>query len=399
MKIVFLTSEQFPVPPVRGGAVEQWIYAVAKRLRGHDVYSLCCFDEGLKDYTHNEGFKLFMYKKGLIGKILLCTYKLPFKKYSSVLYYLPYSFWAGAVVKKLKADIVHIHSRPHFVPVIRWLSPKTKIVLHVHNISVIEIEGKLWPQSLFDKVDQVACCSDYLKTEIVRRYPFLKGKVRVIYNGVDMEFFTPANANGQLKNKREQYKIKSDDIVVGFAGRLVEYKGAHVLIEAFKKLLVSYPNLRLFIIGGLTYSRNEETPYIQKLKKMCQGFEDRITFTGFVDLKEIPVLIGLSDIFVVPSLWEEPFGVIVIEAMAMGKPVIAFAKGGIKEIIMSDNTGRLVSETTAEALANTMAQLIKESPEKRQQLGARALRHVQENFAWPKIISDVELNYKEVCRG
>ena len=121
MNIAFVTSESYPVPPVRGGAVEHWIYEVARKLQRHNVFSFCTYEPLLEHYSQNEGFKLFMYKRGLLGKILLCTYKLPFKNSSNCFFYLPYSLWCSWKIRKLKVDIIHVHSRPQFIPILRML--------------------------------------------------------------------------------------------------------------------------------------------------------------------------------------------------------------------------------------------------------------------------------------
>jgi len=392
MKIVLIASETLHVPPVKGGAIETWVYEVAKRLVNDDVFCLSFHDPLLERYQKSTKPHILTYKKGLLGKILLCTWKLPFKKSQSILYYLPYSFWCALWACRIKADIIHVQTRPQFIPVLRLFNPKAKIILHLHNVSAIDRCGKLWDRSLFDKIDLLVTCSEYLKKEVLAQYPYLENKAVVLYNGVDIERFdsvpesTVAGASPAIERSGD-----NKETVLLFMGRLVEYKGIHVLIEAFKNLSRDHSAIRLFIVGGHTYSNNEQTPYVIKLKELASE-HNNIIFTGYVDHSAIPGYIRSCDIVVVPSLWEEPFGVVTIEAMAMGRTVVAFKKGGIKEIISNGKTGILVEDATAQGLAQSLSDLI-DSPDRRKELGQNARLSVVERFSWPRIASDVSAIY------
>ena len=212
-------------------------------------------------------------------------------------------------------------------------------------------------------------------------------------------FYTPVtnlfNITAEDKAKRRTYNINNDDIVLLFAGRLVEYKGVHLLIEAFNNLAEKYPNLKLFVGGSVTYSSNLETDYTKGLKSLAAKFKDRIFFTGHIDHAVMPDFISLADIFVVPSLIEEPFGVIIIEAMAMGKPVIAFKKGGIIEIIKHNETGLITQLPDAVSLCQSLERLIV-APDERKRLGQNARRSVEEKFSWPRIVMEMTPIYQNV---
>ncbi len=386
MKILFVASESFPVPPVRGGAVETWIYEVAKRLKPDRVVVLSVDAPGLKDFTSSQNFILRIFRQNFLAKLMLCSWKLPFKKLRSFLYYLPFSFWAALQARKEKVDVIHLHTRPQFVPVLRFLNPEAKIILHLHNIATVEPEGHLWPSKFLNKVDLLAACSEYLRMEIVKRYPFFDTKSLVLYNGVSAEEFSPSEQ--ARRAVREELGIEEDETVILYSGRLVEYKGAHILLDAFKEIAPKYPKARLLVLGGLTYSNNQETPYIRELKKSCSGLGERVRFLGYLDHKRMPSYLSAADIVVVPSLWEEPFGVVVIEGMAAGKCVIAFEKGGIKEIIQDGDNGLLLKKDSSFVLAEALDKMINSTSE-RQRLGENARSWVSNNFTWEKISQDV----------
>ncbi|MCR4337152.1 MAG: glycosyltransferase family 4 protein [Candidatus Omnitrophica bacterium] len=398
MKIAFLSSEKLPVPPVQGGAVENWIYQVAKTLaqQRHYVLSLSIKAPEFSAKDYPDGVDYRFYKKGLLGKILLCTYKLPFKKEGSRFYFIPYSFWAAWQARRAKVQIIHILSRPQFAFMIKLLNPQAKIILHLQNRSVVEPGGKLFKKKLFDRMDRIICCSHSLKEEILSLYPYLQNKTVVIYNGIDTNTFQISKIPPEKVEKiRAQYNISREDKVLLFTGRLVEYKGVHILISAFRNLLEAFPNLKLLILGGVTYSQNQETPYIQELKKLSRSFEDRIIFTGYVAHEEIPNFIATCDIFVVPSLWAEPFGVVNIEAMAMGKPVVAFARGGIKEIITHRHDGILLEDATNKALAKALTELL-DNPQLCQQLGQNARLTTENRFAWNHVVHALTQEYQHL---
>lgn len=390
MKIGFIATEQYPVPPIKGGAVETWIYEVGKRLSSNnDVYSFCIFDPGIKDWECGNSLRIITYKKGLLAKTLLSTYKLPFKNDDSQLFFIPYSFWCAKILKRMNADIIHIHSRPQFVPILRLFNRKAKIILHIHNVGIMQVNNKVWNKSLLDKVDSVVTCSNYLKNEVIKLYPYLKGKTHVLYNGVDTNtFYAHKIHDSNTNNLRIKYGIKKDEIVILFAGRLVEYKGAHILIEAFKNLTKNYSNLKLILLGSITYSINKNTPYIKSLKDTCRDIENSVIFTGYIPHKEVPNFLKLADLFVVPSIWEEPFGVVTIEAMSMEKPVIAFSKGGIKEIITNQHNGILLDDSSQYILQKKIKELI-DNPDLRTKLGKTARISIIKNFEWSKIVNDV----------
>lgn len=391
LKIVFVGPEVLPIPPVKGGAVEKTIYEISKELKkDNSVYVLSIHDSHLDAIkSDEEGRFIFNFKKGILSKILLCTYKLPFKQERSTLYYLPYSLWCGLMARRLGADIIHVHTRVQFIPILRYLNPTAKIVLHFHNVCNFAYSSSLCNKALFDKVDLFLACSDYLKDEVIRMHPHIKDKVKRIYHGVNMkEFCIDKNS----VEKREEFGIGKDDIVLVFVGRLVEYKGVHVLIDAFNLIADKYQNLKLFIIGGKGFNKYDETPYIRSLKNAARDRKRRIAFTNYIDHKHIPAYIGVSDIFVVPSLWEEPFGLVNIEAMAMGKPVVAFTKGGIKEIIRNKENGVLVADTSAEDLAKELSWLIENNTE-RIRIGGNARNTVENNFTYRKVANDLRNVY------
>ena len=180
--------------------------------------------------------------------------------------------------------------------------------------------------------------------------------VVVIPNGIETSFYRPSESHESKNRLREQWSVGSDERIILAAGRFVEWKGFDVLLSAFadvhRRFLSSgrdFP-FRLFLAGD-----GEEKEKLQKIVK-DRGIENHIVFPGFV--RDIRSLLQISDIFVLPSKEPEPFGLILLEAMASGVPSIATDCGGPKDMIEHGRSGWLVPCNDSESLAKTLEEAI-----------------------------------------
>lgn len=179
-----------------------------------------------------------------------------------------------------------------------------------------------------------------------------RNKIHVIYNAVDLEKF-------HLEKPRTERK---KNITLMYIGRLEPYKGVDVLIKAITKL--SEP-VKLIIVGDGSSRK--------RLKKMAEKLKINICFMG--TQTNVQEWLKQADIFVHPAVWQEGFGITLIESMAMGVPCIAFCRGAIPEIISDEKNGFLVENVTPNALAKKIMlcmNIIKTSPEKWNEICASA---------------------------
>lgn len=398
MKIAFVNSEWLPVPPVKGGAVEEWIERIAQKLESYKVYIFGIYDKALPRYEIKTHISYFRFKPGLISKILLCTYKLPFKNFRSPLFYFPYSLWSAFKLKRIKPDIIHIHNRPQFVWIIKLLNPDARIILHIHQVSAM-YEKNIWIKRFFRKVDLFLGCSQFIANELKKRYPQIQNKTRFIYNGTDIERFKPVRFQDKAREDlREQFGINGQKVIM-YSGRLAENKGVDILIEAFKKI-VKYrdKNLKLLICGGRTYSDNSTSPYIEKLRNLSSEIKDNVIFTGYITHTEIHKYYLLSDLVIIPSLVEEGFCVIAIESMASGIPVIAPARGGLLEIITNKKDGILVPRITKEILVESIEGFLNQA-DSFAYYAVNGRQTVENNFSWDKISESVKITYQDIIKN
>lgn len=218
-----------------------------------------------------------------------------------------------------------------------------------------------------------------LKTEKLR---IKKSKVVVIPSGVDSKHFDPERYEVKKKASqiRDEFNI-SDEIVIGYVGRLYPAKGLTYLFHAVKKIQERYPNVVLLIVGDGAL-RNE-------LEAMARDLNVRSIFAGWQ--RDTAPYYSTMDIFVLPSLFEGLPNVI-LEAMAMKIPVIATKVGGNPDILSNGENGFLVPVRNVQQLALALEKLIADD-NLRAQMGAINRQKVQDHFLWSKTAENVEKVY------
>jgi glycosyltransferase involved in cell wall biosynthesis len=243
-------------------------------------------------------------------------------------------------------------------------------------------------------VDVVTGCSRYLAETVGTAFPECRERTRVLYNGVNIDRFRPHwQAVGERATRRRSYGL--DGLVVLYAGRLVEVKGVHVLLEAFADLASGVPNATLLIAGSHTYSDERRTPYIERLHSLAKPLGSRVRFVGFVPPERMPDYYLLSDILAFPSAWQEPFGMTIVEGMATGLPVVAFNRGGPAEIVDHGRTGWLVPHTEGAAGFVRALRVLAEDETLRERLGRAARVEAERRFAWPMVAEA----FLRLCEG
>ena len=387
MKIAIVAPEVFPVPPIRGGAIETGIEECSSNLTDHEVHIFSISDPDLPRYE-KRGHRIFhRYERTLLDRLLLSSWRLPFKNSNSKWYFWPYIQWVSEEVKHLSPEVIRVHARIQFVPWLREAAKKAQIILCIHNVSTLEGEN-VWTQEAINACDAITGCSRFMTEEIVRRHPSCAAKTRLLYNGVNVVAFQPYWIRAKERETLRKENGFSEGPVVLYVGRLVEEKGAHLLIDAFKKALKNAPRAKLLIVGSRTFSDERPTPYIEGLRKQAEGFEGRIHFAGYVSRDEIYRYYLMSDLIAFPSLWKEPFGVVVLEAMSCALPVVAFDDGGPAEVIQNGKDGVLVPrEKGSEGFASALTCLMRDE-RLREEIGREARRKVEERFNWPSIAKE-----------
>jgi glycosyltransferase involved in cell wall biosynthesis len=217
------------------------------------------------------------------------------------------------------------------------------------------------------------CCSQYMMEQITDIFELPIDKVDVIPNGIDAESF---KRDVSVDLYRKQY-VKPGDKLVFFVGRLVYEKGVQTVIEAMTLILNKIPNVT-FVVAGTG-------PHLNQLKSLVDAFEldEKVKFTGHIDTDMLSAFYKSADLTVVPSLYE-PFGMVVLESMAMGTPTIVADTGGLSEIVVHEETGLKFEPGDPESLAGAMLRKLTDK-ELAERLTSDAKCYLGDRYNWDKI--------------
>ncbi|WGL53009.1 glycosyltransferase [Nocardioides sp. BP30] len=239
---------------------------------------------------------------------------------------------------------------------------------------------------LCDEVDHViATCSDEVAE--LERLGLPRTRATVIPCGVDTHLFRPGPERPppRIGPRQRPHRL----LVVG---RIVTRKGIGNVIEAVAQL----PDVELIIAGGPPPHRYEADPEVQRLRELVDDLRlgDRVVLTGSVERAEVPALIRVSDA-VVTVPWYEPFGIVPLEAMACGRPVVGTAVGGLLDTVVPGVTGELVPPREPAVLASTLRELLDDADRCRR-YGEAGRRRAVEHYDWSTVVADTAAVYRSL---
>jgi len=319
-------------------------------------------------------------------------------------YFREFGRAAAAFLADDAPDVAHVMVHPQFGEPIRNAVPDARLVLHLHDALLVHLDPDIARHRLAP-FDSVLGVSDWVASTIRDRVTRRPGTVRTLYNGVNADQFAPiGNTHGSTTGQRILY-----------VGRVSPEKGVADLIAAFGELALERPGLQLDLVGPvalLPYSiirLLEQDPTIRRLTpyygtdlvsrfrkqiagarssfraaleaSVPAGLEHRVQFHGPVPHDELPALYGRARVFAFPSLWQEPFGLPILEAMAMNLPVVASRSGGIPEIVTAGETGLLCDRGDVSELAGALRRVL-DDPDLAERLGKAGADRARDQFSW-----------------
>ena len=215
----------------------------------------------------------------------------------------------------------------------------------------------------------IVTISNYSLEKIQKYYGIDQGKVRIVPNGVDIEKFKPRDPQAI----RQKFGLGTEPCVL-FVGSLIPRKGLPFLVEAAKKVVKNKADTKFLIVGDGPL-RNQLSDSL-KTANLLRNFK----FIGNLKDDVLPAVYNCADVFVLPSI-QEGQGIVLLEAQASGKPVVAFDIGGVNEAVQNQETGLLVERGNIEALADALLKLLKDKTLK-EKMGSNGRRFVSENYTW-----------------
>ncbi|MEM2939761.1 MAG: glycosyltransferase family 4 protein [Candidatus Bathyarchaeia archaeon] len=286
--------------------------------------------------------------------------------------------------KDVKFDIVHAHDwlvAPVSIASKYYL--KTPLVSTVHSTEVGRSHGLHSPDSyLIDGIEwwltyeskRIIVTSNSMKREVEEHFRLPSEKIEVIPNAIDLSKYNII-VNREVVKRR--FGINPDERIVLFIGRLVPQKGVEYLIMATPKIIGQHPEARIVIVGD---GWAKDHLWNQAVSTGCQH---KITFLGFLSDQDLIELTLSSDVLVIPSIYE-PFGIVALEGMAAGVPIVASNTGGLAEIIEHDYTGFLAYKENPDSIAWGVNKILSD-PGYASWLVQNAKKKIQEVYSWEAV--------------
>jgi len=395
IKVAMIAPESFPVPPVKGGAVESVIHQVAGFLGSDISLSILSVADTALPLAHMEGSTEYLHvmREGSLWreKVPLRLAKLPFR--------LPLrcyrSSYISAILSKLETiapDIVHIHNSPVYVLFIKERFPEMKVILHMHNRHLVRMNRQL-ATVIAKKADILAGVSQYIVKDILSAFPWVSTKCRCLYNGVNINIFKP-KWEMDIQKKRDQLGIEKNASVLLFAGRITKQKGIHVLLEALSRDFP--PGWSLVVAGSSWFGEQKTNKYMRQIKQLAATLQNPIIFTGYVPHSEMPVLLAMAEVVILPSIGEEAFPLIALETASVGTPILCNSIGGAAESVIDDKTGFINKDISIEGLQKKLQAVYSLSKEQLEDIGFQAREHISKQYSWTVCAGKYEVVYGEL---
>ena len=242
-----------------------------------------------------------------------------------------------------KFQIIEIHNRPYLVDSIYLnLKNKNRLSLFLHN-DPLEMKGSKTIEdrrNLLSKLQKIYCVSEFIKKRFLTGITDDLNKVVVLYNGVIRKQKT-------MPNKKKQ---------IIYVGRIVKEKGVDLFVDAIKEIYESFKDWNFKIIGSPKLGINKFDEFSIKIKKDFESLGKRAKMVGFINSKKLNKIMSDASVIVIPSVWNEPFGLVAAEALSNGIAIISSNSGGLPEII--GNNGILIKNISSKKVAIQINKLI-----------------------------------------
>lgn len=241
---------------------------------------------------------------------------------------------------------------------------------------------------------RVACIipmSKWIRDHMVERG--VPGKnIRVLYDGLEPSALTVKYPGHQL---RETWGVRADQPVVGIVGNIRKWKGQETVVRALIAVVKEIPDVVCFFVGKAT---DDDKTYEDSLRHLIReaGIEPNVRFTGYQN--DVPSFVKMMSFVIHASVEPEPFGMVVLEAMAQRKAVIGSRAGGVVEMVVEGETGYTYPPGDWQALASRMIELLGD-PEKAKQMGEKGYERLMDKFTVQSYMNEIHATYRAVLTG
>jgi len=396
MKVAIISSGLISIPPIHGGAVEEYVYQLTKHLRALGIDAVAI------DFTLSRRLEYEERNGALIVRIPITRFTwLPKKR---ILREYFFGFRASRYLKELGVELVHANTGWAGFALAKMLRDKMVLVYTCHN--------PLWPEENVHASEHVVrlvegCTMRVSKAVIALNKTMARSiatkahigpqKIFVVPNGVDIEFFKP---DIDVSDVMERYSLEGSRVIL-FVGRITYGKGVHLLVKTFKDLVKIYRDLKLVIVGPLSdvFGKGKISAYARALMSYAERSlpRDSYIFTGAVDREVLRKLYSVAYVCVLPS-YAEAFPMVLIEAMACGCPVIASNAGGIVDIVKDGVVGFLFKKGDYKDLRKKLERILSDE-NLRKEMSLNARKYVEKDYSWRAVTLRLKSLYESLVLG
>jgi len=290
------------------------------------------------------------------------------------------------IIKQRKIALVHTNTNTVLAGA---FAARIARLPHIWSIHELVLEPAVVRSSLHFVIPRMATkvvtVSRAVRDHMLKDAPRFSSRFEFILGGIDVQPFLEAQGRARV---RKEWGVQDDELLVGMAGRVTRWKGQSVFAVMASLLTRRYSKVKFAAVGGVF---DNETFYMDQFREQVKtlGLEGRFIIDDF--RSDMPDVFAAFDIFVLPSTLPEPFGLVVIEAMASGKPVVATAPGGPSETVVPGETGYLVNPSDPKGTAAAVEELLA-SPELRARMGAAGRKRASEVFSLSRYVD----NFKDL---
>lgn len=372
MKIAFICTEKLPVPPIAGGAVQQYIEGILPFLSSKydiTVYSISYPGLFMNEYLNGVRF-----------------IRLPGKNQNE---------YISNIRNCIEQDfeLIHVFNRPSWVNFLKNKLTNSKFSLSLHNemFHPEKISREMGIKCI-NNVEFISTVSEFIAAGVKKLYPEAKDKIKVVYSAADFnKYHVPWTEEGKV-NKillKRKFNLENYKVVLN-VGRLSIKKGTHIILKAMKKVMLENPKTALVIVGSKWYGQNKSDDYTKSLSILSKELPSPVIFTGFITPYEIPSYYTLGDIFICASQWNEPLARVHYEAMAAGLPIITTNRGGNAEVITGYENGIVVDNYNNPNDFSYYISYLINNPSTAIKMGMCGRRLVEKIYNWKRVASEID---------
>ena len=388
MKILMLTWEY---PPRIVGGIARVVHDLSKRLikDGHEVTVITYKEGNVPYFEDDKGVKVYRVDNYMINP----------NNFIDWIMQLNFNLLSKAnelIDKEGKFDVIHAHDwlvayaakslkNSYDIPIVATIhATEAGRNSGIHDETQRYINDTEW--MLTYEANEVIVNSNYMKCELQRNFGLPFEKINVIPNGVNLTMYSGIEKDYDF---RRNYASDNEKIIL-YAGRLVYEKGVQHLVAAMPKILQNYNDAKLIIAGkgGMYDELKAQVDYL--------GLGNKVYFTGYMDHKSLCKLYKCSDISVFPSTYE-PFGIVALEGMLAGNPVVVSDIGGLNEIVEHKVNGMKSYAGNSNSIADSILTLLFDH-KLGIEISKNARARVKQLYNWTKIAQDTHFSYqKAIC--